>query len=107
MNDIDYTIVKKRIQLEQQFFPNGMTADMIQLLNTVGNMLKSSYLAGVQEGQADQAWSNQSCLGYAILAAEKLKWDETLTKELVRAMYQRFDFVTLEEAAEAYRGSIY
>ncbi|WP_246021137.1 hypothetical protein [Paenibacillus lentus] len=107
MSNIDYTILENRIRLEKKHFPDGMTSDMIQLLDTVGTMIKDAYLAGLQEGQAEQEWNNQSCLGYAILAAEKMKWDETLTKELVRAMYRSFDFVTLNEAADAYRGSIY
>lgn len=54
-----------------------------------------------------QQWSNQSALGYAIMAAERLGWSEEQIQQLVRSMQNRFDFKTLEEAAEHYRRSPY
>jgi hypothetical protein len=54
-----------------------------------------------------QEWSNQTCLGYAIMAAEKAGMSEEVIQSLVRAMQNRFDFKTLEEAAEYYRNSPY
>lgn len=107
MNDLDRTIHENRIRLEKKYFPNGITLDMIKLLDKVGEMIKAAYLTGLKEGSSEQEWSNQSCIGYAILATEKLKWNESLTKELVRAMYRNFDFVTPDVAADAYQDSIY
>ena len=54
-----------------------------------------------------QQWSNQSALGYAIMAAERLGWSEERIQQLVRSLHNRFDFKTLEEAAEYYRQSAY
>lgn len=52
-------------------------------------------------------WSNQTCLGYAIMAAEQMGMKEEDIQILVRNMHNRFDFKTLEEAAEHYRKSPY
>lgn len=52
-------------------------------------------------------WSDQSALGYAISAAERIEMSGENIKELVREMYQEFDLQTLDSAASVYRESNY
>lgn len=52
-------------------------------------------------------WSNNSCLGYAILGARRLGYNEEQTKELVRAISSEFDLETVEEARTVYEKSPY
>ncbi|KZE78234.1 hypothetical protein AV654_19630 [Paenibacillus elgii] len=52
-------------------------------------------------------WSNNACLGYAILGAKLLGYSEEQTKELVRAIYSEFDWKTVEEARTEYEKSPY
>jgi Holliday junction resolvasome RuvABC DNA-binding subunit len=47
-------------------------------------------------------WSNNACLGYAILAAKSLGYTEEQTNELVRAIKGEFDLKTIEEAKRTY-----
>lgn len=64
------------------------------------------YLIG-REQSPEREWSNNACLGYAILGAEKLGYSEAQTKELVRAIYSIFDFKAVDEAKEVYNKSPY
>ncbi len=109
MEQLILTSAKRRLELEQKHFPNGVTPDQIKLLDDVQELLSRAYQAGKRDAErfAPQAWSNQSCMGYAIMAAEHLAWDEAQIQKLVRSMQNRFDFKTLEEAAEHYRQSPY
>lgn len=52
-------------------------------------------------------WSNNACLGYAILGAKRLGYSDEQTKELVRAIYSEFDLKTVEEARTVYERSPY
>lgn len=52
-------------------------------------------------------WSNQACMGYAILAAEKVGIQEYEIEELINTMIHLFDRKTIEEAAEHYCKSDY
>lgn len=54
-----------------------------------------------------QEWSNQSALGYVIMAAERIGISEADIQRLVSSMHNRFDMKTLEAAAEYYRKSHY
>lgn len=54
-----------------------------------------------------EEWSNNACLGYAIMGAKKLGYSEEQIKELVRAIYGEFDWKTVEEAKEVYNKSPY
>jgi len=98
-----------RVQLEQKHFPQGVTPDLIQLLDDVEELLVKAYQVGCQTAEklVPQAWSNQSAFGYAILAAERVCFPTEQINRLVRSMHNRFDMITLEEAAEAYRKSSY
>lgn len=55
----------------------------------------------------ESAWDNYACLGYAILGAKKLGYEEKKIRELVRAIYGEFDWKSVPEANEIYRGSDY
>ncbi|OME02658.1 hypothetical protein BSK54_10395 [Paenibacillus odorifer] len=98
-----------RVQLEQKHFPQGVTSEEIRLLDDVEELLVKAYQVGCQTAQrmALQTWSNQSAFGYAILAAERAGFDTGNINRLVRSMHNRFNMITLDEAAEAYRKSSY
>lgn len=54
-----------------------------------------------------EMWSNQACLGYAIIAMRNKGLDEETIRKVVNAMRSEFDFTALEEAADVYRKSPY
>lgn len=70
---------------------------------------RSEYLRKLVErdvwGQDD--WSNNACLGYAILGAKRLGYSEEQTKKLIRAIYSVFDETSIEEARKVYENSPY
>lgn len=55
----------------------------------------------------ESKWSNYACLGYAILGAKKLGYDDGQIHELVRAIYGEFDMKSVPEAEDIYRESDY
>lgn len=62
----------------------------------------------VWEAQSSEnEWSNNACLGYAILGAKKLGYNDEQIKELVKAMYGEFDWKSIEEAKDTYNKSSY
>jgi len=92
--------VMQRVQLQRDFFPHGVTPNVIKLLDRVQQLLE-------QSGEPSQRWSNQTAFGYAILASERIGMPEDEIQRLVRGMHTAFDRYTLEEAAEHYRKSPY
>lgn len=64
------------------------------------------YLIG-REQSPESRWSNNACLGYAILGAQKLGYSEEQLQKLVRAIYREFDFKSVEEARGVYERSPY
>jgi hypothetical protein len=70
---------------------------------------RSKYLRRlVWEAQSSEyEWSNNACLGYAILGAKNLGYSDEQIKELVRAIYREFDMKTLDEAKNIYDQSEY
>lgn len=52
--------------------------------------------------EEQEEWSNQACLGYVIMAAEKLDYSKEEIEKLVRKMQLIFDFKTVNEAREKY-----
>lgn len=48
----------------------------------------------------ESQWSNNACLGYAILGAQRLGYSQTQIKELVIAIYGEFDLTSINEAKE-------
>ncbi|WP_240377284.1 hypothetical protein [Bacillus piscicola] len=62
----------------------------------------------VWEAQStENKWSNQACLGYAIVGAQKLGYEEKQIKELIQAIYGVFDVKSITEAEDMYRDSPY
>ncbi|MEG1259278.1 MAG: hypothetical protein RSD12_09665 [Akkermansia sp.] len=53
------------------------------------------------------AWSNAACLGYAILALERLGMKKAEIKRITRQMRAEFDRTTIGEAEAHYNDSIY
>lgn len=54
-----------------------------------------------------EMWSNQACLGYAIIAMKNKELDEEIIQKVINAMHSDFDFTAVEEAADVYRKSSY
>ncbi|WP_339820497.1 hypothetical protein MKZ15_05635 [Paenibacillus sp. FSL R7-0216] len=104
---LELTCTKHRIELEKKHFPNGVTPQEIKLLDDVEQLLNRAYSVGTESTGNFQAWSNQSALGYVIAAAERAGFSENDIQRLVRAIHNRFDMVSLEEAPEYYRKSPY
>jgi len=52
-------------------------------------------------------WSNNACLGYAILGAKELGYSDEEIKKLVRAINRAFNHKTIEEARQEYENSPY
>lgn len=60
-----------------------------------------------REQSPESRWSNNACLGYAILGAQKLGYSEEQLKQLVRGIYSQFDWKSVDEAKEIYNKSPY
>jgi hypothetical protein len=58
-----------------------------------------------QEQSPEGRWSNNACLGYAILGAEKIGYSEGQIQQLVRAIYGEFDMKSVDEAKDTYNKS--
>jgi hypothetical protein len=108
MQDNSY-IGKKRRELEQEFFKEGLTSEQIRLLGRVEEMLGKAFQAGYKMAEMFQSeqWSNNACLGYAIIGAKKLKYTEDQTKKLVRSINSEFDFKSIDDAKSVYNNSPY
>lgn len=62
----------------------------------------------VWEAQSNESdWSNNACLGYAILGAKKLGYDDEQIHDLVKAIYSEFDRKSVDEAKDTYAKSSY
>lgn len=62
----------------------------------------------VWEAQSSEnEWSNYACLGYAILGAKKLGYDNEQINRLVKAIYSEFDLKSVEDAKKIYIKSNY
>lgn len=55
----------------------------------------------------ESEWSNYACLGYAILGAKKLGYDDKKIYELVGSILSEFDRKSVPEAEDVYRESDY
>lgn len=60
-----------------------------------------------REQSPESRWSNNAALGYAILGAKKLGYDEEQIQKLVRAIYSEFDWKSVDEAKKVYNESPY
>lgn len=58
-----------------------------------------------EERSPERQWSNNACLGYAILGALKLEYTDEQIKKLVQAIYSEFDEKSVEEAKDIYNHS--
>jgi hypothetical protein len=98
-----------RLQLEKDCFPQGVTPDGIRMLDAFERVLEVTYQLGLEEAAkaGPEQWSNQSALGYTILAAERTGLPDETIHRLVRSMRVLFDRKSLETAAEYYRRSAY
>lgn len=72
-----------------------------------GNRSKFLREAVVNALGNESEWSNNACLGYAILGAKNLGYDDEQIRQLVGAIYREFDFKTVDEAKNIYNQSDY
>ena len=70
-------------------------------------VVANAYLNNNKELGNESEWSNNACLGYVILGAKKLGYDDEQIQDLVRAMYVEFDMKTVDEAKDTYNQSSY
>lgn len=54
-----------------------------------------------------ERWTNEACLGYAIMAMERQNLSRQQIQVVVDAMSRCFDQFTIKEAIKHYRGSVY
>ncbi|MGP3788200.1 hypothetical protein [Paenibacillus sp. 1A_MP2] len=82
---------------------------MWEHLDAKANENRSEYLRSLvdRDWSNESEWSNNACLGYAILGAKRLGYSEEQTKTLVRAIYGQFDLVAVAEARKEYEESDY
>ncbi|WP_278342700.1 hypothetical protein [Parageobacillus thermoglucosidasius] len=59
----------------------------------------------LREQNPENTWSNNACLGYAILGARKLGYQDEEIRKLVRAINSEFDWKSISEAKEVYEKS--
>lgn len=105
--NMELTCIKQRIKLENKHFPDGMYPKDIKLMDDVQDLLQQACQVGAGSPEDSQSWSNQAALGYVIMSGERAGFSEEDIQRLIRAMHNRFDMKTLEEAADSYRRSPY
>ncbi|MGG4141839.1 hypothetical protein ABEW34_01815 [Paenibacillus algorifonticola] len=109
MDNVALTAAKHRHVLMQRHFPQGLTPDTVRLMDEVQELLVKAYISGKEAAAqvSPQSWSNQSCFGYTLMAAEKVGLSDHDTGRMVSALHRIFDSSSLEEAAERYIKSPY
>ena len=98
-----------RIELEGELFPNGMNTEQIKIMDRVEDSFKKAFKSGFTMGKmiGGEEWSNNACLGYLIIGAQRLGYTENQITEIVRATNGQFDFSTIDEARQVYESSPY
>ncbi|SFB62731.1 hypothetical protein SAMN05216312_12251 [Cohnella sp. OV330] len=99
--------LQARHDFQSKFFPDGIPGEQIAMIDFVGQLAASAYRHGIKTGETFQSaeWSNNACLGYAILAAEKIGLSHEQIRNLTRAIHGMYDFKTIGEARDAYEQS--
>ena len=54
-----------------------------------------------------EPWMNTACLGYAVTALDNLGYEPEKITEVVMELKELFDWLTVEDADEAYKASDY
>ncbi|MCC3380722.1 hypothetical protein ACFQ5D_10860 [Paenibacillus farraposensis] len=93
----------------EKVLSKDLTAEQTKILDQAENLFKQVYQTGFNEARliGGEEWSNNACLGYAILGARKMRYSEEQTKKLIRSMYSQFDLTSVGEAIEVYNKSSY
>lgn len=68
---------------------------------------RSQFLRDLVQFSPESEWSNNACLGYALLGANKLGYDDQQINQLVKAITSEFDLKSVEEAKALYNKSSY
>jgi hypothetical protein len=105
----NYSIAAVMRRELEKVLPKDLAAEQMKILDQAENLFKQAYQAGFNEARlfGGEEWSNNACLGYAILGAEKLKYSEEQTRKLIRTIYGIFDLTSVGEAREVYNKSSY
>lgn len=106
--DESQKVIKEYIEsLEKNYFPQDPSQEMIKLLDKVESGLNATYQAGLVDGSDHLRWNNNSCLGFAVMAAVRVGMDEEAIKKLIGDILHSFNFVGPELAAAVYSNSKY
>ena len=57
--------------------------------------------------RCSEPWTTAACLGYILSALENLDYDYYQIRAVIAEMKELFDWLSVEEAEEYYRGSKY
>lgn len=101
--------MSQRMEIERLYFPNGVNAGQIAMLDDIEKRLIEAYKAGYEQSSifGFHEWSNNAAMGYAIMALERLNFFEKEIKSAIGAMYRVFDETSIEEAKNHYNTSDY
>lgn len=107
MDESKKVIKEFRDSIAKTYFPQGPSQEMMKLLDKVESGLNATYRAGLVDGSDHLQWNNDSCLGFAVMAAVRIGMDEEAIKKLIGDILHSFNFVGPELAAAVYCNSKY
>ncbi|TKH44202.1 hypothetical protein C1I60_12795 [Paenibacillus terrae] len=101
--------IAQRMELERKHFPNGVNAAQIAMLNNIEKRLAEAYKAGYEQSSifGFHEWSNNTAMGYAIMAMERLDFEYVQIKRVIKSMYRVFDGISIEQARQHYNESTF
>ncbi|MDP9676939.1 hypothetical protein J2W97_002934 [Paenibacillus jamilae] len=101
--------IAQRMEFERKHFPYGVNATQIAMLDDIEKRLTEAYKAGYEQSSifGFHEWSNNSAMGYAIMAMERLNFYEKEIKSVIGAMDRVFDEVSIPQARNHYNNSDY
>ncbi|MCP3747565.1 hypothetical protein [Paenibacillus sp. A3M_27_13] len=101
--------MSQRMEIERLYFPNGVNATQINLLDDIEKRLAEAYKAGYEQSSifGFHEWSNNAAMGYTAIALERLGYDQIELQRVINRMYCVFDEVSVLEAKAHYDCSDY
>ncbi|APQ60467.1 hypothetical protein PPOLYM_01683 [Paenibacillus polymyxa] len=101
--------MSQRIGLERTYFPNGVNAAQIAMLDDIEKRLAEAYKAGYEQLSifGFHEWSNNSAMGYTAMSMKQLGYDSIEIQRVINRMYRVFDETAIEEARQHYNESTY
>lgn len=109
-NNIEHPFpMSQRIEIEKNYFPDGVNATQITMLDDIEKRLAEAYKAGYEQSSifGFHEWSNNAAMGYGIMAMEQLGYERAEIKRVIKGLYRVFDKTTIEQARNHYNTSDY